>query len=534
MRRDAEQQLRQRGEQFKTLLDQAPLGVYLVDADFRLREVNPIAKPVFDSIEGGVIGRDFDEVLHVLLEGEHADEIEGIFRRTLGTGEPYVANERFRTRENQGLGDYYDWRVDRIILPDGRFGVVCYFQDVSAQVIARKSLEESREALRDADRRKDEFLATLAHELRNPLAPLRNSLEIMKRSRGNSDLIERSRVTMERQLSHMVRLIDDLLDVSRITRNQLLLRREMVDFASIIHRALETCRPLADAAEHELRIALPTEPISLHADPARLAQVFGNLLTNACKFTERRGLIELSAEVLPGEPSGERPTDREIVVKIRDSGVGIPPEMLGKVFEMFAQVDRSLERSRGGLGIGLTLVKRLVELHGGVVTAHSEGPGTGSEFTVRLPVATGAGMQKIPGFDPEPATATSRRILIVDDNEDAASSLETLLKIGGNATLIAHDGQQALRSAAAFRPDIVLLDIGMPGMSGYATCRAMRERPWGKDILIAALTGWGQDEDRRKSKEAGFDAHMVKPVDYAAVVKLLASLSPDQEPQPTT
>jgi PAS domain S-box-containing protein len=267
MRREAEEAIRQRAEQFKTLLDRAPLGVYLVDADFRIREVNPIARPVFGDIEGGVVGRDLSDVIHHLWDKDYADEIVQIFRHTLETGEPHVTHERGEVRADRQVTEYYEWRLDRIILPDGRHGVVCYFRDISAQVLARKALEQSREALRDADRRKDEFLATLAHELRNPLAPLRNSLEILKRAGGNAELIERARATMERQFSQMVRLVDDLLDVSRIARNQLLLKPETVDLASVINRAVETCRPLVDAGGHELRVTLPPEPVYLHADP---------------------------------------------------------------------------------------------------------------------------------------------------------------------------------------------------------------------------------------------------------------------------
>jgi PAS domain S-box-containing protein len=392
MRRDAELAIRQRGEQFKTLLDQAPLGVYLVDADFRIREVNPIALPVFGDIEGGVIGRDFPEVMHRLWDDEYADELVRIFRHTLETGEPHVTHERGEMRADRRVTEYYEWRLDRIILPDGRFGVVCYFRDITAHVQARKALEQSREALRDADRRKDEFLATLAHELRNPLAPLRNSLEILKRARGNAHLTESARATMERQVSQMVRLVDDLLDVSRIARNQLLLMRETVELASVIQRTVEACRPLIDAAKHELRVRLPADPVHLDADPARLAQVFGNLVTNACKFTEAGGLIEISAEISGGAVAGDANPTRscEAVVKVRDSGVGIPADMLDRVFDMFTQVDRSLERSRGGLGIGLTLVKRLVEMHGGAVSVYSAGTGRGTEFTVRLPLVRGA------------------------------------------------------------------------------------------------------------------------------------------------
>ena len=366
VRRDAERVLRQQGAQFKTLLDQAPIGVYVVDADFRIREINPVALPVFGAIPGGVVGRDFEEIIRILWEKDYADELARIFRHTLETGEPFVTPERAEFRIDRGVTEYYEWRLDRIPLPDGRNGVVCYFRDISTQVNARKAIEESREALREADRRKDEFLATLSHELRGPLAPLRNTLEIMKRADAGAQLQEQARDTMERQLSSLVRLVDDLLDVSRITRNNLELRKQRVELASIIHHAVETCRPMAVDFEHELVIDLPPEPIYVEADPVRLAQVFSNLCNNACKYSERRGRVEIHAARDGGE----------VVLTVKDRGLGIPPEQLERIFDMFAQVDATLERSRGGLGIGLTLVKRLVEMHGGTVTAHSEGRGT--------------------------------------------------------------------------------------------------------------------------------------------------------------
>ena len=369
------------------------------------------------------------------------------------------------------------------------------------------------QTLRDADRQKDLFLATLSHELRNPLAPVRNSLELMKRAEGDARLIERARSTMERQIAQMVRLIDDLLDVSRITRNKLELRRERVELATIIEHAVEANRPLFDSAHHELRVALPPHPLYLDADPMRLAQVFGNLLTNAGKYTKPGGLISVSA-VLTGS---------DVLVTVADNGMGIPAETLPKVFDLFTQVDRTLERSGGGLGIGLSLVKRLVEMHDGTVTAHSAGKDRGSAFVVRLPVLAEPVKEDAVEERSGQVESSGRRILVVDDNRDAAVSLAMLLKVTGNDAQTAYDGLEAIEKAAAYRPDVILLDIGLPKLNGYDACRAIREQPWGKDIMMVALTGWGQDEDRRKSTEAGFNSHLVKPVDHAVLTKLLGN-----------
>lgn len=392
--------------------------------------------------------------------------------------------------------------------------ILLAFQDISER-------KQAEEALREADRRKDEFLATLAHELRGPLAPLRNMLEIMKRADVHGDLIQQARSTMDRQLGQMTRLIDDLLDVSRISRGRIELKRERVELASVVYQAIEACRPLAECHNHEVNVTLPPEPIHLHGDPVRLAQVFGSLLNNGCKYTQPGGRIWLSAELA-------RPP--EVVVKIKDTGMGIPPDKLDSIFGMFTQVDRTLERSQGGLGIGLTLVKRLVEMHGGSVEAFSEGEGRGSEFVVRLPVL----IDKLQGQQPseptgnEQTATTTRRILVVDDNRDGAASLAMLLKLTGNETYTAHDGLEAVEAAERFRPDVVLLDIGLPKLNGRDAARHIRQQPWGKNMVLVALTGWGQEEDRRKSKDAGFDAHMVKPVDYAALNKLLVSLPSEQ------
>ncbi len=371
------------------------------------------------------------------------------------------------------------------------------------------------EELRESDRRKDEFLATLAHELRNPLAPIRNSIHIMRLAEHDRAMIEGSRAMIERQVQQMVRLVDDLLDLSRISRGKIELRRERVELATILTSAVETSRPLIDQSGHDLEITMPQEPIPVMADPTRMAQVFSNLLNNAAKYTERGGRIWLSAQH----------DDGCVIVRVRDSGVGIPTEMLPRIFEMFTQVDRSLERAQGGLGIGLTLVKRLVEMHGGSTEAHSEGPNRGSEFVVRLPVAVDLEATQLAAAGGEHAAPRAhRRILVVDDNQDSADSLAMMLNMLGNEVRTAHDGLAAVDLVATFDPEVVLMDIGLPMLNGYDAARRMRDQAGGNPLVLVALTGWGQEEDRRRSQEAGFDRHIVKPVDPVALETLLDGL----------
>jgi len=391
-------------------------------------------------------------------------------------------------------------------------------QAMAALQDERQRILDLMTELKEADVRKDEFLATLAHELRNPLAPIRNSLEIMKLAGTNGGpMVEKARTTMERQLTQMVRLVDDLLDISRITRNKVELRKERVELAPVIHHAMEMCQPLIQGAGHEVTVELGDAPAVLNADPVRLAQVFSNLLNNACKFTAPPGRISIAAT---------REVD-DVIIKVKDNGIGIQPEMLPKVFDMFTQLESPLDRTHGGLGIGLTLVKRLVEMHGGTVTARSGGRGQGSEFTVRLPLMREAASPALTPAIPEPSapSAGGRRILVVDDNKDSAISLATLMELAGNQTEMAHDGEEAIAKAESYRPDVILLDIGMPKMNGYEACRAIRQRPWGKGIVIIALTGWGQDQDRRQSTEAGFDGHLVKPVSYEELMKVMSQES---------
>jgi CheY-like chemotaxis protein len=380
---------------------------------------------------------------------------------------------------------------------------------VARDITDRKQAEA---ALREADRRKDEFLATLAHELRNPLAPIRNSLHILRMTAGNDPTAERVCEMMERQVNNMVRLVDDLMEVSRITRGLIDLRKEETDLAAVLRSAVETSRPLITAAEHQLAITIPQEPIPLYGDAIRLGQIFANLLNNAAKYTDRGGQIWLNA----------RRDQNEVVVSVRDSGIGISAATLANVFEMFMQADRSSNRAQGGLGIGLTLVKRLTEMHGGTVSAHSEGPGQGSEFIVRLPVATVQPANTTqPPSSQRSTSLPQRRVLVVDDNEDSAASLGMLLEFLGTDVQIAHDGATALTIIESYRPDVVLLDIGMPGMDGFEVARRVRQHVDFNNILLIALTGWGQSEDRDRTRNAGFDHHLVKPADITALQSLL-------------
>jgi PAS domain S-box-containing protein len=382
---------------------------------------------------------------------------------------------------------------------------------VARNITAQKKAEQD---LRDADRRKDEFLAMLAHELRNPLAPIRNSLHILRLAGKSDSAVERVREMMERQVHHMVRLVDDLLEVSRITRGKIELRKERVDLADVMRSAIETSQPVIEAGGHQLELVLPAEPLIVEGDPIRLAEVFGNLFNNAAKYTDGPGLIRVTATRKEGA----------VVVSVRDSGIGIASEMLPRVFEMFTQLEGSHAQRQGGLGIGLTLVRSLVEMHGGSVTASSEGPGKGSEFVVRIPLADGLPMTRV---EPErkPSSRLPLKVLVADDNHDAADSLGILLKFLGAEVRVVHDGAAALRALETFVPDLALLDIGMPGMDGYEVARGIRQKPSGKEVVLIALTGWGQDEDRRRSEAAGFNHHLIKPADIDALQALMLSVA---------
>jgi signal transduction histidine kinase/CheY-like chemotaxis protein len=369
---------------------------------------------------------------------------------------------------------------------------------------------KNEQALRSADRRKDEFLATLGHELRNPLAPIMNSLEILKLSGAFDDSRAlQACAVMERQVHHLNRLVDDLLEVSRITRGIIEVKKEPLELSAIVRAAIETSRPVLDNLRHELIVDLDPEPMYVGGDPVRLTQVFANLLNNAAKYTNHGGHITVKT----------RREDGEAMVSVKDDGIGIAPSALPQVFDMFMQVDRSTRRSQGGLGIGLTLVRSLVGMHGGTVEARSDGPGLGSEFIVRLPLMVDTRIALTPSRQIEPLPA--RRILIVDDSRDGGESLAMLLRVLGAEVALAHSGRAALECVETFHPDVVLLDIGMPGMDGYEVARRIRANPAYRHISLIALTGWGQDEDRKRSVAAGFNHHLVKPADIDQLRQLL-------------
>jgi PAS domain S-box-containing protein len=497
-------------ERFRTTLASIGDAVIATDTDGLVSYANPVALAMTGWNEAATQGKPLQEVFTVIHEGtrEPADDPAV---RVMRAGTAMGPQDNLVLISRSGN----EYPIDETAAPirdeRGRVdGVVLVFRDVTAR-------RRADEALKEANRNKDEFLALLAHELRNPLAPIRNSLQVMRLAGENGEVLAWVRGIMERQLGHMVRLIDDLLDVSRITRGKVELRRALLDVSQVVETALETSRPLIEAAAHRLDVKLPPRALLLDGDLTRLAQVVSNLLNNAAKYTPSGGRIELAVES----------RDREAILSVRDDGIGIPPDQIERIFEMFTQVDRNRDRAQGGLGIGLTLVRKLVEMHGGTVEARSEGEDKGSEFVIRLPLAPDdMGLDGYAGHGRtlDAAQPAGRRILVVDDSKDSAMSLAMLLRIMGNEVRTAADGPSALVLAPAFRPDVVLLDIGMPGMSGYEVARRMRQMPELKPAVLVAQTGWGQQEDLRRSAECGFAAHLVKPIDPAALEELLRKL----------
>jgi PAS domain S-box-containing protein len=394
-------------------------------------------------------------------------------------------------------------------------GVAQVARDITETKQTEAAIKRSQEALRDADRRKDEFLALLAHELRNPLAPLVNAVELLRPAATNDASLRRIRDMMARQLTQLQRLVDDLLDVSRISRGCIELRHAPVPLARALEAAVETCQSLINQRRHTLTIDVPSDPILVEGDFARLAQVFANLISNSVKYTEPGGRIDVTI----------RREDAQAVVTVTDTGIGIPVESVDTVFDMFSQVEAHRLHAGGGLGIGLALVRSLVEMHSGSVEVQSEGPGTGSTFTVRLPLLRSlvpvqqAGAQESGGDSAEQQT---RRILIADDNVDAAASLALLLQMQGHETRTANNGRQAVELAAAFHPDIIFMDLGMPQLDGLEATRQIRAEPWGKAMVIVALTGWGQESNRRQTREVGMDLHLVKPINLEGIAAVLA------------
>jgi PAS domain S-box-containing protein len=509
-RKRAEQALRESERRFREMIDALPAAIYTTDAEGRLTHFNPAAVEM--SGRTPELGTDQWCVSWKLYnpDGTPLPHDKCPMAISLKEGRAVRGAEAIAERPDGSRVWFAPFPTP--ILDDE--GHVVGGINMLVDITERKQAEH---ALQEADRRKNEFLATLAHELRNPLNPIRNAVESLRIKGPPEPELEQLRDIIDRQVRHLTRLVDDLLDINRIARDQIDLHKQPVELTDVINAAVEMSRPLIDQSGHELSVRLPDDPVWLDGDPARLAQVLMNLLNNAAKYTEPGGQIWLDAERHDGQ----------VAIRVTDTGIGIAPEKLGNLFDLFYQADRSMERSGGGLGIGLALVQRFVEMHGGAVTAHSEGPGMGSQFVVRLPVLAERPAAAAPTDGQRERTAVTRRILVVDDNQDSAKMLATLLRLTGNEVEMAFDGVEALQAGERFGPEVVLLDIGMPRLNGYETCRRMRQQPWGKEALLIAQTGWGQNEDKRRTAEAGFNAHFVKPISLAALNKLLADWQPE-------
>jgi len=504
--------LKDTADRLALALAAANLGDWSWDADTDVVILSPAAAEMFAVPPGPVMTW---TAIQAILHPDDRDHARDAVNRSIATRDQYDVEYRIRRRDGteiwlsaKGRAQY---RPDGT--PLGMYGVV---QDITDRKHQEQSLRLRAAELAEADRKKNDFIALLAHELRNPLAPVRTGLEIMRRDPGDENAVAKARAMMDRQLSHMVRLIDDLLDVSRLSRNRLNLQKTRVLLSDVVTHALEAVGPAIEAAGHTLEVSLPPEPVTFVGDITRLAQVFGNLLSNSSKYTDRGGQISLRAEV----------GDGEAIIRVSDSGIGIPHDALPRVFDMFSQVDRTVERETGGLGIGLALVKGLIETHGGSVTADSPGPGLGSTFTVRLPVARRQSGVRAAAPATIAPPAQRHRVVVADDNRDGAEAMAILLDLLGNEVHVAHDGLEAVEVTERVRPDLVLMDIGMPRLNGLDATRRIREQPWARNMTIIALTGWGQDSDRDQSRAAGCDGHLVKPVGVRQLEAVLAGLSP--------
>jgi len=494
-RKHAEAALLRSERELDDFFQNAAVGLHWVGPDGTILRVNRAELQMLGYEAGEYLGRNIAEF--------HADApiIQDILKCLGGGGTLHNREARLRCKD----GSIKDVLISSNVLWEGgRFvHTRCFTRDITELKRAERALRQSEESLREADRRKDEFLATLAHELRNPLAPIRHGLHLLRLVDHNSEAAEQARAIMERQTNHLVRLVDDLLEVSRASRSRIELRKAPLELAEVVASAVETSRPCIDAAGHRLRIDLGPDAISLNGDAVRLSQVLSNLLNNAAKYTDNGGEIALSV----------RRDRQSAVVSVRDNGTGIPPAMLPKLFEMFSQGEAGRSRAQGGLGIGLALARALVELHEGTIEARSEGPGRGSEFIVRLPIAA---PRRAETAAAEPARLRGakgpRRILVVDDNIDAAQSLGLMLRQSGHQVELAYDGLAGLIAARGSVPDVILLDISMPGVDGLEVAQCLRDDPRFNPVRIVAVTGLAHEEDLRKSRAAGFDEHLVKPI----------------------
>jgi PAS domain S-box-containing protein len=546
---------RKRAEEITSFLTQASVALAQVaDYEGTLQRIAHIAVPFFADWFGVHVREPDGKIKRIAvrhLNPEREAEVEALYRQYPPTkGKPYGAVEVIVTGKPIFASDFDEYLPSvardeghlRLLKSIGLRSFLCVpmrsrgnvvgsltfataeskrkYTDLhfrAAEELATRAaiaIENAQllEAMKDADRRKDEFLAMLAHELRNPLAPVRNAVHIMRAGTQASPEAQWAHDVIERQVQQMSRLVDDLLDVSRIARGKIELRRERIAIATAVSNAVEASRPVIERGRHEFALAVPSEPLYVEADSARLSQIFSNLLNNAAKYTDPGGRIRVEIER----------EKNNAVVRICDTGMGIPAAMLPRIFDMFVQVERAGDHSQGGLGIGLTLVKRLTELHGGTIEARSDGPGKGSVFTVRLPLAAERGASPGASTGPYPAaTLLDLRVLVVDDNKDAADSLAVLLRANGSEVRVAYDGLEAVGAAIAFKPNVVLLDIGLPKLYGYDAARRIREAR-GSEVLLVAITGWGQEEDRRRAYEAGFDHHLTKPVKFEEVLRIIA------------
>nr|WP_229416317.1 ATP-binding protein [Massilia sp. PDC64] len=512
LQKEAEERLQASEERYRTLFDAIDEAVCVIEMlyddagipnDYRFLEVNP----AFVKATGlaDAVGRTVRALVPV-----HAARWFDTFGKVAATGEPVHFVD-----EIERLGRWYDVYAARVG-PVGSRKVVVLFTDITERRRTELELRRLADDLAEQDRRKTEFLATLAHELRNPLAPIRSGLQLMRRARSDPAAIARVQDIMDRQLDHLVHLVDDLLDVARITRGQVDLKTALVPLADVLNAAVETSLPLIEAARHQLDVRLPAEPLMLYADATRITQVVSNLLNNAAKYTPRGGHILLAAER----------DGQQALIAVSDNGIGIPPDSLDDVFRMFTQVSNAAQHMPGGLGIGLSLVKSLVELHGGTIQAASAGIGTGSVFTVRLPLAGQDADKGAPGTrDQDASGVPALRLLVVDDNRDAADTLAALLSVMGHDVVVAHDGHQALRMLDGLAPNAVFLDIGMPGLSGYDVAQAVRRDARHDGVMLVALTGWGGADDRARTAQAGFDAHLTKPATVAAIESVLRDVA---------
>ena len=507
-RKQAEVAVQTSEARYRRLFQTAKDGILILDANtLKIIDANPFMTELLGYSQDEFLGKELWEI------GLFGDEVasQAAYQELQEKG--YIRYDHLPLETKNGERAEVEF-VSNIYQVDHRPVAQCNIRDISERRLLEKQITGQAAALSDLHRRKDEFLAMLSHELRNPLAPISNAVHLLRLQKGENLIQQQAREIIERQLGQLSRLVDDLLEISRITTGRVQLRQERIAVSGIVERAVESVRPLIDQHKHELTVSLSPQPIWLYADATRLEQVVVNLLNNAAKYTDEGGHIWLTVQQ----------EDDACVLRVRDSGIGIAPELLPRIFDLFTQAVRSLARSEGGLGIGLCLVHRLVEMHRGTVMAYSA-LGRGSEFVVRLPMVVSPASKPLPPKETAEPTGPSLRVLVVDDNVDAAQSCAMLLKFSGHQVRMAHTGPTALEAALDYRPNVVLLDIGLPGMDGYEVAKRIRQQPVLQNVVLVAMTGYGQDTDRQRSQEVGFNAHLVKPVDFGMVLQILADIS---------